>query len=217
MTSVTIGQRTAARFAIASGIVIILAAIVLVIFWLVEAPALVESGDVDRITVFGSTNDALIALSLLLLIPVAVFVVRVGEPRRLHQVAGWVGLVGLGLGTVFMVTTALRVIDYGTNSVLIGVAFAMVGAWLLALNAPRGARVLFNRGARWAGVLAGLAFLSLGGFLPIVGPSATADPAGLMSSPILVALLGAGTAGVHLATPVWAILTGRGWLEISGG
>ena len=31
----------------------IVAAIVLVIFFLVEAPALVESGDVDRITVFG--------------------------------------------------------------------------------------------------------------------------------------------------------------------
>lgn len=208
----TVDQRTAGRFAIACGIVIILAAIVLVIFFLVEAPALVASGDVDRITVFGSTNDALIALSLLLLIPVAVFVARVGEPRRLHQVAGLVGLAGLGLGTVFMVTTALRVIDYGTNSILIGVAFVLVGAWLLALSAPAGAGVWFSRRARWAGVLAGLAFLSLGGFLPIAGPSATADPAGLMSSPILVALLGAGTAGVHLATPVWAILTGRRWL-----
>lgn len=214
---VTFDKRTAGRFAIVSGIVIIAAAVALVVFFIVEAPALVESGDVDRITVFGSTNDALIALSLLLLIPVAVFVGRVGEPRPLHQVAGWVGLAGLGLGTVFMVTTALRVIDYGTNSVLIGLAFAMIGAWLLALNAPRGARVLFNRGARWAGVLAGLAFLSLGGFLPIAGPSATADPMGLMSSPILVALLGAGTAGVHLATPVWAIQAGRRWIAEAEG
>jgi len=215
---VTVDRRTAGRFAIASGIVTILAAVVLVIFFLVEAPALVENGDVDRITVFGSSNDALIAVALMLLLPVALYLARVGEPRRLHQVAGYVGLAGLGLGTVFMFTTALRVIDYGTNSVLIGVAFAMVGAWLLALNAPRGARVLFNRGARWAGVLAGLAFLSLGGFLPIVGPSAIADPAGLMSSPILVALLGAGTAGLHLATPVWAIVAGRRWrLEVSEG
>jgi hypothetical protein len=30
-----------------------------------------------------------------------------------------------------MVTTALRVVDYGTNALLIGVAFSMVGAWLL--------------------------------------------------------------------------------------
>lgn len=215
MTSVTIDPRKAGRFAIASGIVTILAAVVLVIFFLVEAPALVESGDVDRITVFGSTNDALIALALMLLLPVALYVARVGEPRRLHQVAGLVGLAGLGLGTVFMVTTALRVIDYGTNSILIGVAFALVGAWLLALNVGSGGLSLFSRGARWAGVLAGLAFLSTGVFVAFAGPSATADPASLLSSPLLVALLGAGTAGVHLATPVWAILTGRRWLEVS--
>jgi len=209
---VTIDQRVAGRFAIASGIVTIAAAVVLVIFFAVEAPALVESGDVDRITVFGSTNDALIAVALLLLVPVAVFVARVGEPRRLHQVAGYVGLAGLGLGTVFMVTTALRVIDYGTNSFLIGVAFALVGAWLLALNVPPRASALFSRGARWVGVLAGLAFVTIGAFGAIAGPSVMADPTSLMSYPVLVALLGAGTAGLHLATPVWAILTGRRWL-----
>ena len=213
----TVDQRKAGRFAIASGIVTIVAAVVLVIFWLVEAPALVESGDVDRITVFGSSNDALIAVALMLLLPVALYVARVGEPRRLHQVAGYVALAGLGLGTVFMFTTAVRIIDYGTNSILIGVAFALVGAWLLALNAPAGASALFSRGARRAGVLAGLAFLSVGAFAAIVGPSATADPTTLMSSPILVALVGAGTAGLHLATPVWAILSGRRWLEVSEG
>lgn len=213
----TVDQRTAGRFAIASGIVIILAAIVLLIFFVVEAPALVESGDVDRITVFGSTNDALIALSLLLLVPVALFVARVGEPRRFHQVAGFVGLAGLGLGTVFMVTTALRVIDYGTNALLVGAAFAMVGAWLLALNVWAGARVLFSRPARWAGILAALGFTSIGAFGAIAGPSAFADPAALLSSPVLVALLGAGTAGLHLATPVWAILTGRRWIAKADG
>jgi hypothetical protein len=210
---VKIYQRIAGRFAIASGMVTILAAVVLVIFFLVEAPALVASGDVDRITVFGSTNDALIAVALLLL-PVAMFVARVGEPRRLQQVAGYVGLAGLGMGTVFMVTTALRVIDYGTNSFLIGVAFPLVGAWLLALNLPAGASALFSRGARWAGVLAGLAFVTIGGFGAIAGPSVMADPTSLMSYPVLVALLGAGTAGLHLATPVWAILTGRKWLAV---
>jgi hypothetical protein len=214
---VTIDQRIAGRFAIASGIVTIVAAVVLVIFFLVEAPALVASGDVDRITVFGSTNDALIAIALLLLVPVAVFVARVAEPRRLQQVAAYVGLAGLGMGTVFMVTTALRVIDYGTNSILIGVAFVMAGAWLLALNVPVGASVLFGRGARWAGILAGLAFLSIGGFAAIAGPSATANPTDLMSSPVLVALLGAGTADLHLATPVWAILTGRRWVAADEG
>jgi hypothetical protein len=209
---VTVDHRIAGKFAIASGIVTVLAAVVLVIFFLVEAPALVESGDVDRITVFGSTNDALIAVALLLMVPVAVFVARVGEPRRLHQFVGPVGLAGLGLGVVFMVTTALRVIDYATNSFLIGVAFALVGAWLLALNISPRASALFSRGARWAGVLAGLAFVTIGGFGVIAGPSVMADPTSLMAYPVLVALLGAGTAGLHLATPVWAILTGRRWL-----
>jgi hypothetical protein len=209
---VSVDQRSAGTFAIASGIVTIVAAMVLVIFFVVEAPALVESGDVDRITVFGSTNDALIAVALLLLVPVAVFVARVGEPRRLHKVAGLVGLAGLGLGAVFMVTTALRVIDYATNSLLIGVAFALVGGWLLALSVPARASALFSRAGRWAGVLAGLAFVTIGGFGAIAGPSVMADPTSLMSYPVLVALLGAGTAGLHLATPVWAILTGRRWI-----
>jgi hypothetical protein len=209
---VSVDQRLAGRFAIGSGIVTILAAVALVIFWIVEAPALVDSGNVDRITVFGSTNDALIAIGLLLLLPVAMFVGRVGEPRRLYNVAGLVGLAGLGLGTVFMVTTALRVIDYSTNAFLIGVAFALIGSWLLMLNVPAGASALFSRGARSAGVIAGLAFDTIGGFGAIAGPSVMADPTSLMSYPVLVALLGAGTAGLHLATPVWAILTGRRWL-----
>jgi hypothetical protein len=213
----TIDQRVAGRLAISSGIVTILAAVVLVIFFVVEAPALVESGDVDRITVFGSTNDALIAVALLLLVPVAVFMARIGEPGRLQRVAGLVGLAGLGLGTVFMFTTALRVIDYATNSFLIGVAFALVGAWLLALNIPPRARALFSRGARWAGVLAGLAFVTIGAFGAIAGPSVMADPTSLMSYPVLVALLGAGTAGLHLATPVWAIMTGRRWIASTQG
>jgi len=200
----TVDQRTAGRFAIASGVVTILAAIVLVIFFVVEAPALVESGDVDRITVFGSTNDALIALALLLLLPVAMFVGR----------ARLVGVAGLGLGAVFMITTALRVIDYATNSLLIGVAFALVGAWLLVLNVRAGSSASFSGGARWAGVFAGLAFVTIGAFGAIAGPSVMADPTTVMSYPILVALLGAGTAGLHLATPVWAILTGRRWLAV---
>lgn len=213
---VKVDQRTAGRFAIASGIVTFAAAVVLVVFFLVEAPALVESGDVDRITVFGSTNDALIAVALMLLLPVAGFVARAGEPRRPHRLAGFVGLAGLGLGTVFMVTTAVRVIDYGTNTFLIGVAFALVGAWLLALNVPSGASALFSRGARWAGALAGLAFVTIGAFGAIAGPSVMADPTSLLGYPILVALLGAATAGVHLTTPVWAILAGRRWLADAG-
>jgi len=209
---VTVDQRIAGRFAIASGIVTIVAAAVLVLFFLLEAPALIESGDVDRVTVFGSTNDALIGVSLLLLSPVAVFVARAGQPSQIHRVAGVVGLAGLGLGATFMFTTALRVIDYGTNSILLGAAFALVGAWLLALNVPAGAGLQFSRVARWAGVLAGLSCLLIGGFAVLAGPSALADPAALMESPFLVALLGVGTAGLHLATPVWAILTGRQWL-----
>jgi hypothetical protein len=213
---VKVDQPTAGRFAIASGIVTIAAAVVLMIFFLVEAPALVESGDVDRITVFGSTNDALIALALMLLLPVAIFLARTGEPKRLHGVVGFVGLAGLGLGTVFMLTTAVRVIDYSTNTLLIGVAFALVGGWLLALNVPAGASPLFSRGGRWAGVLAGLAFVTIGAFGAIAGPSVMADPTSLLGYPILVALLGAGTAGLHLATPAWAILAGRRWLADAG-
>jgi hypothetical protein len=209
---VKVDQRTAGRFAIASGIVTIAAAVALVIFFLVEAPGLVESGDVDRITVFGSTNDALIALALLLLLPVAIFLNRIGHLNQPHWLVALVGLAGLGLGTVFMVTTALRVIDYRTNSLLIGVAFALVGFWLLALNVPARSDARFGRGARWAGALAGLSFLALGGFGAIAGPSVMADPTSVMSYPILVILLGVGTAGLHLATPVWAILSGRRWI-----
>lgn len=208
----TVGERVAGRSAIASGIVTLVAAAVLVVFFVVEAPALVESGDVDQVTVFGSTNDALIALSLLLLVPVAVFVARVGEPRQLHQVAGMVGVVGLVLGAAFMTTTALRIIDYGTNAILVGAAFTLIASWLLALTIPHTADGLLGRPARLAGGVAGVALLLIAGFAAIAGPSVLADPAVMMSSPFLIALLGLGTAGLHFATPVWAILSGRRWL-----
>jgi len=197
---------------LAYNLAIILAAIVLVIFWLVEAPALVASGDVDRVTVFGSTNDALVALALLLLVPVAIFVDRAGHPGSLHRIAGGVGVAGLVLGGVFQFVNALRLIDYGTNTIIVGVAFVLVGAWLVALSVPAGTGALFSRGARRAGALAGLSFLLIGGFVAIAGPSAVTDPQAMMSSPVLVALIGFGTAGLHLVTPVWAILTGRRWI-----
>ena len=176
---------------------------------LVEAPSLVESNDVDRASVFGSINDALVGISLLLLVPIAVLLARPNGSGRGPQVFGVVGVSGLVVAAAIQFLHVLRAIDTTAQPILTGVAFVMVGVWLLALTYPAHAGVVFGVAARWAGALAGLGYLSIGGLAVAVGPAARAHPEKFLSSPFVVVVYADGLLRSQFGPPVWAILSGR--------
>jgi hypothetical protein len=79
-----ISQRTAGWSALASGLVSIAATAFLMAFYALEAPRLLEAGDLDQPTPLGHTNDVLIAVTLILLLPVVSFAAHAGGAALDH-------------------------------------------------------------------------------------------------------------------------------------
>jgi hypothetical protein len=208
-----ISQRTAGWCALASGLVSIAATAFLMAFYALEAPSLLEAGDLDQPTPLGHTNDVLIAVTLILLLPVVSFAARAGGwPTAVAKVIALGGAAGLLLGVLVQVLYVLGIVTNALQPVLLGVAFLLVGGWLVALGLAPSASRLSGRTASVACVVAGLGQIGIGAVSILIGPSAMADPNAFAESPALVALLGGVVLLAYIGFPVWAILTGRRWI-----
>jgi hypothetical protein len=208
-----ISQRTAGLFALASGLVAIAATAFLMAFYALEAPRLLKAGNLDQPTLLGHTNDLLIAVMLVLMLPVVGFVARAGGwPSPLARVIAFGGAAGLLLGALVQVLYVLGIVTGTLQPLLIGVAFLLVGGWLVALSLAPSASRLSGRAASVAGVVAGLGHIGIGAVSILIGPSALADPNAFAGSPMLPALLGVVVLLAYVGLPVWGILLGRRWI-----
>jgi hypothetical protein len=210
-----ISQRTAGWCALASGLVSIAATAFLMAFYALEAPSLLEAGDLDQPTPLGHTNDVLIAVTLILLLPVVSFAARAGGwPTALAKVIALGGAAGLLLGVLVQVLYVLGIVTNTLQPVLLGVAFLLVGGWLVALGLAPSASRLSARTASVAGVAAGLGHIGIGTVSILIGPSAMADPNAFAGSPALLALLGMVVLLTYVAFPLWGIVLGRRWIRL---
>lgn len=208
-----ISQRMAGWYALASGLVSIAATAFLMAFFALEAPRLLEAGDLDQPTPLGHTNDVLIAVTLVLLLPVVGFLARAGGwPSAVARVIAVAGAAGLLLGALVQVLYVLGIVTDVLQPVLLGVAFLLVGGWLVALGLAPSASRLSGRAASVAGLAAGVGHTGIGAVSVLVGPSAMADPNALAGSPALVAVIGVAVLLAYLAFPAWGILVGRRWI-----
>jgi hypothetical protein len=106
----------------------------LMAFYALEAPSLLEAGDLDQPTPLGHTNDVLIAVTLILLLPVVSFAARAGGwTTAVAKVIAQGGAAGLLLGALVQVLYVLGIVTNTLQPVLLGVAFLLVGGWLVAL------------------------------------------------------------------------------------
>lgn len=202
------------RAAIASGILSIIGTIFLVAFFVVEAPAILESGNTEQWLPLGRTNDALVGLTALAAIPLAarLHLTWRGRKEGISSAAFAIAIVAL-LGTgVTQLVYAANMISSGTQTILIGPLFAGTGAWLLAVNAGRAVPSLRGR-LRSVGIVAGAGYVLLLVTTLAYVTSGSSDPAVAFQNPLFGITAALGFLGAYVGYPVWAIWLGRGLLR----
>ena len=151
----------AGQLAIASGIVGILATLVLIAFFILEAPQTVAAG--AKTSRLGALNDALGGIQLLLLLPVAARLALAGNlPSRLGAIAG---VVGLAAGAIASELYVLELIGFTVNYPMVAAGNGLVGVWILTISL--GGEPRLARGLKRLGIAtgAGLLMIPLGVFL----------------------------------------------------
>lgn len=198
------------RAAIASGLLSLIALAFLVLFYVLEAPALLESESTDTWVPLGRTNDALVGLAALAALPLA---------ARLHvswrRSAPGPSAVAFTVAVVAMLATgatqllyAVALIPTAGQTVLVGPLFAGFGFWLLAVNLGRADGALRQR-LRWIGVAAGVGYALVAFTALLYAASGSSDPTAAFANPLLAAIAGLGLLGSQVGYPVWALWLGR--------
>jgi hypothetical protein len=203
-------SRYGAQAAIASGILSIIGTIFLVAFFVVEAPAILESGTTEQWLPLGRTNDALVGLTALAAIPLAarLHLTWRGREEGISSAAFAIAIVAfLGTGVTQLVYAA-NVISSATQTILIGPLFAGTGVWLLAVNAGRAVPSLRGR-LRSVGIVAGVGYALLLVTTLAYVTSGSSDPAVAFQNPVFAVAAGLGFLGGYVGYPAWAIWLGR--------
>lgn len=207
--------RLAGWSALLSGIVDLVGFVFLILFFALEAPQILQSGEPGTPPVFGTLNDASFVLVALCLVPVAL---ALHEQLRIQAPTGsWVALViGLCGMLAAMVVQALyvpRVIATAQQAPLLNISLGLMGLWLLLVNLLGRAGAL-PRGLHGLGLLVGACLL----LLPLTyfaggGAALLDDASSGLGNPLVILGFGMGMLGLGLAFPIWAIWMGRWFLS----
>lgn len=202
--------RYGARAAVASGISSIVGTLFLIAFFVVEAPAIIGSGDTERWVPLGRTNDALIGITALMAIPVAS---RVHAAWRLRAptasaVAFAIAMLALTATGVTQLLYAANLISSAVQTVIVGPLLAGTGVWLLAVNLGRAIEPL-RGGLRGVGVGTGLGYVLLLATTVAYATSGSSDPSVAFSNPLFGTSAGLGFVGAYVGYPIWSIWLGR--------
>jgi hypothetical protein len=205
-----------AQAAVASGVLSVVGTVVLLLFFALEAPAVVAGGNSDLWTPLGRTNDLLVGLSGLAAIPLAALLRerwRAEAPAATATYAvGLVAMVGVaafGLSSFANLVPLTALGALGTGSL------AGLGLWQLFVSLRSADPALSSR-LRQVGIVSGIGFvLELVAFLAVGGSSGTADPQAALRQPLFVAIGGVGLLASFIGYPVWSIWLGRRLLRIT--
>jgi hypothetical protein len=202
-------MRLIGQLAIASGIVGILATVVLIAFYLFEAPQAVAAG--AQTSRLGAINDGLGGVQLLLLVPVAA-TLRLTSPRLswLAAVAGIAGFAGVG------VTAELYVLGLIGSEVWYPIAaagYVLIGVWIGTISLI-GRSGYLPRGLTSLGVAIGVGILMIpvGVFL-LGGLGALTDPRLALYNYPFLASIAIGIIATVIGLPIWSIWLGRNLLR----
>jgi hypothetical protein len=199
-----------AQAAVVSGVLSVIGTVVLLLFFALEAPAVVASGSSDLWTPLGRTNDLLVGLSGVAAIPLAALLRerwRVGAPApRATYALGLAAMIALG---AFGLISFANLIPLTSLGALGTGALAGLGLWQLAVSLRSDDPAIHGR-LRQVGVVSGIGFiLELVAFLAVGGSSGTADPQAALRQPLFVAIGGVGLLASFIGYPIWSIWLGR--------
>ncbi len=201
----------AATGALLSGALGAIGFVFLLLFYTLEAPAMLESGSLEGFAPLGRTNDALIGLSSLAAIPVA-FRFHLEWRGRAATLSGAVLIIGVAA----MIWTGITQLPYAVGLIssqvqgtLIQFGLGGLGLWLLVASWAR-ADDAIRGGLRWLGMATGIGNLVLvATYFAAGGAAAVANPEQITNSPLLLALFGIGVLSSQIGYPAWALWLGR--------
>jgi hypothetical protein len=204
-----------ARAAVVSGVLSVVGTVVLLLFFALEAPAVISSGDSNLWTPLGRTNDLLVGLSALAAIPLAALLRerwRGDAPGASAIYAvGLVAMVGVG---AFGLSSFANLVQLTSIGAMGTSALAGFGLWQLFVSLRSGDPAVSGR-LRTVGIVSGIGFvLELVAFLAL-GTSGFADPQGALRQPLFVAIGGVGLLASFIGYPIWSIWLGRRLLRIT--
>jgi hypothetical protein len=204
-----------AQAAVVSGVLSIVGTVVLLLFFALEAPAVVAGGNSDLWTPLGRTNDLLVGLSALAAVPLAALLRerwRSDAPRAAATYAlGLVSMVGVGAFGLSSFTNLASLTSLGALGTS---SLAGFGLWQLFVSL-RSADPAMGGRLRQVGIVSGIGFvLELVAFLAL-GASGFADPQVALRQPLFVAIGGVGLLASFIGYPIWSIWLGRRLLRIT--
>ncbi len=208
--STTVVDRLAAygaSAAIASGVLSVIGTVFLLLFYALEAPALVDRG--GGWVPLGRTNDALIGLTALVAIPLAALLHTTWRVRApvASNVAFAVAVVTMVATGVIQLIYAANLVSTATQLVVVGSALAGTGAWLVAVSIGRAASSV-GGALRWIGVAAGIGYILLFA-ASVIYSAGNLNQQAMRQNPPLLALFGIAVLASQIGYPVWAIWLGR--------
>ncbi len=201
--------------AILSGGVQLLGLVFLILFYALEAPQVMHSGEPSTPPLFGTLNDASFIFVALFMIPPALALHRRTQSKNpaLAGVTLMIGSIGMLGGAIVQLLYVPRVISSVQSSPWLTLSIGIIGVWMLLVN------LLGRRGGdlpgrqAWLGMITGI----LMSFLPITyfvggGSEIVSDPSASLGNPFVIMGFAMGTIGFGLLFPIWAIGIGR-WFQ----
>jgi hypothetical protein len=199
-------MRRTGQLAIASGIVGVLATVVLIAFYVLEAPQAVAAG--AKTAPLGAANDALGGVEYLVLVPVAAMLRPAGNRLSLLAAIGGVaGLVGVALAQELYVFGAIGpAVDYPA----IAVGNGLIGVWIATVSLVAPHSVHLPRGLTLFGVAigAGMLLIPVGVFL-LGGLGVMTAPKLLLNNIPFFVTVGIAIIAIAVGMPIWSMWLGR--------
>jgi hypothetical protein len=197
--------------AILSGAIDLIGFVFLLLFFTLEAPSWIQSGEPNTPPLFGTLNDASFIFVALFMIPLAVALNKMNWRQN-----PTFSLIGLIIGLTGMLATAIiqalyvpRLIQTGQQGMFVTFTLGLIGLWLILVNAPGRAGHL-PRGLAWLGIVVGVSIIQLPVAVIAIGGSAFLDdPSIALSNPLFMFSFAAGVLGLSIGYAIWAIWLGR--------
>jgi hypothetical protein len=202
--------------AILSGVVDLLGFVFLILFYTLEAPQILQSGEPSTPPLFGTLNDTSFIFVALFIVPVALALHK--QEQAQAPTLSWIALI---IGMIGMLATATvqalyvpRVISTAQQSPLLSIGIGTIGLWMLLVNllGRRGTGLPSRLG--WLGIAVGVSLI----LMPVTyfaggGSALLSDSSSSLSNPLVIIGFAIATLGLVVVYPVWAILVGRLFLR----
>ena len=199
--------------AILSGAISLIGFVFLLLFFVLEAPRWIQSGEPDTPPLFGTLNDAsyIFVALFMILVAVALYKMNWRQSPTFSLISLLIGMTGMLATAIIQALYVPRLIQTAQEVGLLGISLGFIGLWIILVNLLGRARAAnLPRGLAWLGVVVGVSIILLPVAGIAIGGSAFLDsPSIALSNPLFMFAFAAGILGFSIGYAIWAILLGR--------